>query len=263
MATVWITYAWIDNENNDVDFIAQELLGAGLTVKLDRWNIRAGTRLWEQIDKFITDAKESDAWLLYATPNSLGSEACKEEYAYALDRALKSRGNTFPIIALFPSSVDDNLLPSGIRTRLYVSLTDSEWKGRIKAAAEGRSPNIDPPQVEPIFHKIYPPTIPGSPYKIEVRPRAGSWFPFVAGVPIDEKDKVKMLITYSAAGKLPSGSSIMFGSSSPSEDGKFWLEIANHEATPTMSFYVQCEQLPSQLLFGTLGGPVYILTFGK
>jgi hypothetical protein len=35
MATVWITYAWADNQHNDIDFVAQELGRVGLTVKLD------------------------------------------------------------------------------------------------------------------------------------------------------------------------------------------------------------------------------------
>jgi len=135
MATIWITYAWNDNSGGDVDFAAQELTRSGLTVKLDRWNIGAGRRLWEQIERFITDPNQCDAWLLYATQNSLGSEPCKEEFAYALDRALRSRGNPFPIIGLFPSTIDNQLIPAGLRTRLYVSITDPDWKERIKAAA--------------------------------------------------------------------------------------------------------------------------------
>ncbi len=90
MATVWITYAWNDNEHGDVDFVAQELKNQGLEVKLDRWNIAAGERLWEQLDRFITDPKESDAWVLVATSNSLQSQPCKEEFAYALNRALNT-----------------------------------------------------------------------------------------------------------------------------------------------------------------------------
>src|SRR5689334_16947999 len=99
MATIWITYCWEDNKNRDVDFLAQELQAAGLTVKLDRWTLGAGKRLWEQIEKHIQDSKESDAWLIYATQNSLGSQACREEFSYALDRALQSRTETFPVIA--------------------------------------------------------------------------------------------------------------------------------------------------------------------
>ncbi len=33
MATIWITYAWADNQSGDVDFIAQELVASGLKVK--------------------------------------------------------------------------------------------------------------------------------------------------------------------------------------------------------------------------------------
>lgn len=61
MKTVWITYAWADNDHGDVDFVAQELKAAGLTVKLDRWNIEAGKRLWEQISHFIEAPDQSDA----------------------------------------------------------------------------------------------------------------------------------------------------------------------------------------------------------
>ena len=92
--SVWLTYAWEDNTDGDVDFIAQELIGCGLDVKLDRWNLTAGKRLWEQIESFIQDRSESDAWVLYATQASLGSEACKEEFAYALDRSSLSRAES-------------------------------------------------------------------------------------------------------------------------------------------------------------------------
>lgn len=139
MPTVWLTYAWDDNKADDVTFVAQQIQAAGLVVKMDRWVIGAGTRLWEQIENHITNPGLSDVWVIYATQISLGSQACKEEYAYALDRALHTRGGGFPVIALFPTSVDSTLIPAGIRTRLYVSLTDPDWIERIKAAAEQRS----------------------------------------------------------------------------------------------------------------------------
>jgi hypothetical protein len=41
-----LDFVCVDNESQDVDFVAQELKAAGLTVKLDRWNIGAGKRLW-------------------------------------------------------------------------------------------------------------------------------------------------------------------------------------------------------------------------
>ena len=139
MATIWTTYAWADNQHGDVDFVAQELGKAGLQVKLDRWNLGAGKRLWDQIATFIGSKDQSDAWLLIATNNSLASEPCKEEFAYALHRALGSRGEAFPVIGLFLGPTDSALIPPAVATRLYVSITDPDWKERIVAAAEGRA----------------------------------------------------------------------------------------------------------------------------
>jgi hypothetical protein len=151
MAKVWLTYAWNDNKDNDVDFVAQELENAGVQVRLDRWDINVGRRLWDQIENFIQNPTKSDAWLMYATQNSLNSQACMEEYFYALDRAIHARGNEFPIIAIFPSTVDQNLIPAGIRIRLYVSISDPDWKERIVAAAEGRNTNNSKPSVSPYY----------------------------------------------------------------------------------------------------------------
>lgn len=137
MKKIWITYCWKDNEHNDVEFIAQQLEAEGFEVRLDRWDISAGKRLWEQIDNFITNESESDAWLFYATQNSLGSEPCKEEYAYALDRALSDRDKDFAVIGVFPSSVEKELIPTGIKTRLFVSLEDNDWLARISEAVRG------------------------------------------------------------------------------------------------------------------------------
>ena len=53
MTKIWITYSWEDNKNNEVDFIAQELERNGAQVRLDRWDINAGRRLWEQIENII------------------------------------------------------------------------------------------------------------------------------------------------------------------------------------------------------------------
>ena len=142
MKKLWITYSWADNEDQDVDFVARELSDVGIDVKLDRWTLRTGARLWDQIQEFISSEEQCDGWLLVATENSLASEPCREEFAYALDRALNKRGKVFPVIALFPRRVDDELVPPAIKVRLHVSLTDPDWKERIKSALEQRDPNV-------------------------------------------------------------------------------------------------------------------------
>lgn len=265
MATIWLTYAWADNSDQDVDFVAQELVRAGLQVKMDRWNLSAGKRLWDQIEHFICDAGECDAWLLYATPNSLGSEPCREEFAYALDRALRERGSVFPVLALFPATIDPDLIPAGIRTRLYVSLTDPDWKERINAAAEGRAPNISVSALQPYLLRVHrnPPGAP-HPYSIEVRPRGGTWSPFLAGLPLSEHGRVDPSIMFGATGRVPFSGALFTTGSEPSEDGNWWLMFAGNEATPTQSYYIHCNQLPSKLLFGVNGSqPQYIVSLAK
>jgi hypothetical protein len=96
MTTMWLTYAWKDNEHRDVDFIAQELGQAGLQVRLDRWELVPGKLLWDQIGHFISDPSETDAWMIYATSSSLSSEPCREELYVAIDRALNAPGTRIP-----------------------------------------------------------------------------------------------------------------------------------------------------------------------
>ena len=264
MATIWITYAWADNQHNDVDFVAQELERAGLTVKLDRWNLGAGRRLWEQIEAFICEPNQSDAWLLVATNNSLASEPCKEEFAYALDRALKSRGDMFPVIALFLTHTDPSLIPAGIRTRLHVSITDPDWKERIVAAAERRAHAASRPDVQPYHLHVHRLEGRSKPFAIEVRPRAGVWAPFIAGVPMAEKEKVQPFIMIGPR-EVPTDTGILTAGyyDEPSPDNAMWLMYSGNQSTPTESYYIWCKELPSKLIFGVDGRePQFTVTFG-
>jgi len=264
MATVWITYAWKDNEHGDVDFIAQELARTGLTVKLDRWNLTAGRRLWEQIDAFISKPEQSDAWLLVATNNSLSSEPCKEELAYALDRALSARGSDFPVIALFPSHADPNLIPAAIRTRLYVSITDPDWKERVAGAVERRAHIAAGPSVQPFHCRVHNPIGMSKPYAIEVRPRAGVWAPFLAGVPLSEKESVQPSIMIGPTDFPTDSGGLTMCGDGPSPDGTMWLMFAGNQSTPTESYYIWCNSLPSTLIFGANGRqPQFSVSFKK
>lgn len=253
MATVWLSYAWADNNDQDVDFVAQELRAAGLTVKLDRWNIGAGKRLWEQIENFIINPAECDAWLLVATNNSLQSEPCKEEFAYALHRALDKRGAGFPVIALFLGPADESLIPAGIKTRLFVSITDPDWKERIVSATEGRNPHIAPINVAPYVMKVHD-NLGSRGYAIEVRPRAGVWAPFFAAIPFAEKDAVGVSMMVGPR-DVPTDTGMLVNTGeAKSDDGNWWVLFAGNQANPTTSYFIWCKTLPSQLAFGVNGG---------
>ncbi len=261
MATIWLTYAWDDNQQGNVDYIAQELVNHNVTVKLDRWNLRAGLPLWEQIEKFIQDKEQCDAWVLFATENSLGSERCKEEFRYALDRALNGRGNEFPIIGLFRESVDPVLIPAAIRVRLYVSLTEPNWKDRIKAAAEKSEPTISTQVVPPFYFNLLPNG--NERCIIEVRPRAGVWSPFIAAIPVTDGRELIEDISCGPSGQPPMGDSLFGMIEGISDDGQWVYRGAQNQATPIQSYYIFCRRKPSRLLFGSHDGPRYIVEINQ
>jgi hypothetical protein len=135
---LWLTYAWRDNEEQGVDFVISELKSTGLDVHFDRAQLIVGKRLWQQIDAAIKDSSTS-AWAMFVTENSLRSEPCLEEIAYALDRALREKGSDFPLIGIFPAPVDREILPSALATRLYVNLRDPSWKKQVHDGVVGKN----------------------------------------------------------------------------------------------------------------------------
>ena len=257
MTTIWLTYAWKDNEDDDVEFIAQELRRAGLQVRLDRWALVPGKRLWEQIGDDISDPSKTDAWMIYATITSLSSEACKEELYIAINRALDARGKHFPVFALFPSATNINLLPPALKTRLGVSLEDRDWIARVIAAAEGRQPSIARPEIGPYaisFHRS------SSRHSLEIRPRAGVTSRFFAGVPAGEEDTLDPSISFGPSGQIPSTSIVDTPRADYREiEGVTWRVMsARNQVTPSISYFLQCKEAPSRIIFGEFGGQVYV-----
>ncbi len=251
MATIWLTYAWDDNKEGDVDFTESELRKTGLDVKRDKWSLRAGIPLWDQIAEHITNPKLSDAWVLYPTANSLASESCKEEFRYALNRAVTERGTGFPVIALFPHHIDRDLIPPAIQVRLNVSQDIPGWEERIKAAAEGRLPSIEHLELRPydIFVHDVGSIVPER-YSIEVRPRGGTWVPFLAGVPLSEKEIVKPRIAHGPKRNPPINVLLFNFEQGETPDRKWWIMCAGNEASFTQSYFVFAKDYPPSYFLG-------------
>ena len=172
--TVWLSYAWKDNDSEDVDFAVQQLASVGLKIELDRTQLLAGRRLWPQIEARISDP-DTSAWCLYATENSLASEPCQEELAYALDRALRTRGFNFPLIGIFPRALGREMIPAAIATRLFVTLEDDKWAQRVADAVNGRNTIELSRDIAPFGIRMHQTQ---SNKFVEIWPRQGVWNEF-------------------------------------------------------------------------------------
>src|SRR5262249_34075861 len=154
-----------------------------------------------------------------------------------------------PIIAVFPGPVDRDLIPAGIRVRLYVSLTDPDWVERVVAAVEGRATTVPKPPIKPYSISVHPYDDPGGrwQYAIEDRPRAGVWSPFIAAVPLAERDQVNPFLRRGPFGHVPGPGMLHRVGEGESDDHQWWYCTAGEEATPTQSYYVLCAALPSKI----------------
>ncbi|MDZ7283502.1 toll/interleukin-1 receptor domain-containing protein [Sphingomonas sanguinis] len=252
MTKIWLTYAWKDNEEEDVDHIIAELSARGLDVGYDRVELLAGRRLWEQIDVAIKDPGVV-AWAIYVTENSLKSEPCQEELAYALDRALRTRGAKFPLIGLFPGNLDREIIPSAIATRLYVNLRTNDWAEQVVNAVKGaRRGSQSPPT--PYGHALH--KRPNG-YCLEVWPRTGTWSPSYGIVPEAEAEKLRGVST-GPRGVLDGMRMVIDGEGY--QNGVFG-RVINNPVDAVNSLQINLAELPSWIEFGPASGQRFRLFF--
>ena len=243
---LWLTYAWVDNANKD-DHVVRELEQIGLEVKLDKRQIIPGQRLWNQIDSAISDPTSVDAWAIYASEHSLKSEPCKEEFAYALDRAIRKRGGEFPIIGIFPQPMDRELIPSAIVTRLYVATNDSEWAQQVYAGVLKTAPPDSISQPDPYVAKWH-----STPQQeiLELRPRTGRWYPAVFMLLAEERNRSVCAIV-GPQGGIPLGG-MTTSSDITTPDGIWWGQRLGHSVDPLTSMYLCFSEKPTTIVFGSL-----------
>lgn len=171
---LWLTYAWGNNKTNEVDYLIQELERRGLDVKYDRAVLLAGRPLWDQLDEQI-DWRNIDAWAIYMTRQSLESQPCREELAYALKNALELGRGTFPLMGISPEPIDKELIPKALSTRLYVTLSAPNALQDIVDGVEGQK-TVAPQPVAPIALRWHQTSFP-SELGLEFWPQLGSlWY---------------------------------------------------------------------------------------
>lgn len=166
---LWITYAWKDNVGGNFDFLIKELEKAGIDTTFDKVALVPGQRLWEQIATRIEEPSLS-GWAILLTKQSIESEACKEELAYALNRALDTKGKGFPLLGLMHQiSIEE--VPAALRVRLLIDLREPEWPQLVLAGIRGIAPQKTTPKVSRYRWEIIPNFRGPGTIAISVRPR--------------------------------------------------------------------------------------------
>jgi len=243
---IWLTYAWKDNEEDDVDHIISELRKTGLEVGYDRVQLLAGRRLWDQIDTAIRSPAIS-AWAIYVTENSLKSEPCQEELAYALDRTLRTRGAAFPLIGLFAGEFDSTLIPSALATRLCVNLQHNEWSQQVSDAVVGVN-NAKPTEPFAFGHELH--QVPTG-FVLEVWPRTGTWTPTIALVSEEEE---ALLTNHCPGPRGVLGGMVAMTCGEGKQNGYFG-RVFNNPVNSSTSAHIYLSQLPKWIEFGQMGKP--------
>ncbi|HEX3486143.1 MAG TPA: toll/interleukin-1 receptor domain-containing protein [Micropepsaceae bacterium] len=247
---LWLTYAWRDNEEKDIDFIVHELDKTALELRFDRRNLVPGQRLWTQIGAAITDPNQCDSWGIVLTPGSVSSEPCIEELSYAIDRALSASDGGFPVFALL-HKITPSEMPPSLRVRLGVPLSDSSWVEQVVAAVERRSVGFKPEALSPWVLK-YHKTAEGE--CLEIRPRFDRISPFAVCVDLAEKESGNVTECHvGPAGAVPNGH-IAFSwidSQTTLTDGtRAWAWGAQNEANSTTSYFLFYKRRPRRVWFG-------------
>ena len=248
---LWITYAWKDNEDQDIDFIVQELDKTDINVKFDRRNLIPGQRLWTQIGGLLTDPNECDAWGIVLTSNSIQSQPCIEELSYALDRALSSNGEGFPLFALL-HNVNASDLPPALKIRLCIPLhNNSNWTQQVVSSVKKEAPGFTPPEVSGWYFKEH---ITNDGFALEVRPRFDRISPFAVAVDYDQKANGNVTSCYHGpSGVVPTGFTAFrrIDSETNLTDGTHaWVWGADNEANSTTSYYLFYKTKPPRIWFG-------------
>ena len=252
---LWVTYAWADNEDNDIDYIVERLEGAGLAVRFDRRELISGQRIWDQIGALISDRSKVDAFAFIVTPNSLASEPCKEELAYAIQNVMDRREEKFPVIGLM-HRVQAQALPPVLKARLCVPLSAPNWIEQVVAGVNKQAPPYRPENLSPynvLTQKVQ------SGFLIQVTPRVEHLSPVIVCVDLDQHENGNVTDAYQApAGSVPGSDgrhsivkqNLGDGTSQLPDAMPIFFWQRGNEATPSQSYWIKCRALPSRIWFG-------------
>lgn len=136
---VFISYS---HDNKDfVDLLATQLVLNKANVWVDRWELKVGDSLLQNIEKAIT---ESSALLIILSKASIASEWCRKELTAGLTRELSEKK-----VLVLPVLIEDCEIPLFLRDKMYADFRKSYDSG-LKDVLEAVSSvtNMDQGRIE-------------------------------------------------------------------------------------------------------------------
>lgn len=248
---LWLTYAWADNDEGNFDHLVQELEKAGIPSRYDKVALIPGKRLWAQIgDRIVSD--QLSGWAYLVTPTSLASLACQEEHSYALQRALETKGEEFPLLGLLHNvSIRD--VPVSLRVRLCVNLSNPDWIEEIRASVTGKPPRREIPTTAPYIARVHENYLGNTGSRaIEIRPRFGEVLYWRLAFPSDGPQPSSWGVgPANGGGVAPSMLNVIEGEYENIAGTRMRFVGAGMRLSPSVSAYAVFDgPIPSRLFFG-------------
>lgn len=126
---VFISYS---HENKDfVDLLATQLVLNKANVWVDRWELKVGDSLLQNVEKAIT---QSSALLVILSKASVESEWCRKELTAGLTRELEEKK-----VLVLPVLLEDCSVPLFLRDKMYADFR-KDYDSGLKAVLEGIAP---------------------------------------------------------------------------------------------------------------------------
>lgn len=129
-AKLWISYAWVNNEEKDFAYLASHLATRNIETAYDSIRLAPDDHLSKRIIQRLQSIG-FDGWICILTPQCITRREYTNELTSAIDQTKLHMGARFPIAGLM-YGIAGHHLPPILRLLPCVSLGDPDWNERIR-----------------------------------------------------------------------------------------------------------------------------------
>lgn len=127
---LWISYPWVNREERDFAYLVAQLKEAHIDATYDSLQLLPERQLQERAIQRLLSVG-FDGWLYILTHECFTRKTCTEELTAALHKATQRMGPDFPMAGLV-HGIDIQYVPSMLRERPCISLTNPDWQKQLK-----------------------------------------------------------------------------------------------------------------------------------